>query len=225
MKPEPDIRTILQEAIERKRLQNTVREIASAVDVDSGNLSKFLHGKRDLGAQALDTLCRQLGVQFQLPDDRPFAMRSLLDAMREAIHRYPGSRRAIAKHTEIDVGNLSRFSRGLRDGLKLSNLERLRKFLKLKIIWTGDLVVFAHRRVGKHGAVPIEAVKVACMEHVDLDFSARQVFGRKTTDKDGKGIFPNVPIGLLVDVVYGEKLKDAQTIEMVENPQEFAIEL
>jgi transcriptional regulator with XRE-family HTH domain len=225
MKPQPDIRTILQDAIGRKRLQKTIRAIAAEIDVDSGNLNTFLHGKRDLGAQGLDGLCRQLGVHFVLENEHPIAMRGLLDGMREALRRYPGSRRAIAKHTEIDVGNLSRFSRGLRNGLTLKNLERLRKYLKVRIICTGELIVFTHRRVGWHRAVPVEAVQLACMEYLDLGFSRRKLLGRRTTDENGIGVFRDVPMGSWIDIIYGDTLEYSKTIEMIDNPQELAIEL
>jgi hypothetical protein len=42
----------------------TLLSLAEATGVDTGRLSRFMHGKRGLTAQALDTLFRELGLKI-----------------------------------------------------------------------------------------------------------------------------------------------------------------
>ncbi len=218
-----NLRTTLTEAISRKRFETSSRDIALEARLDAGNLSKFINGVRGLRATRLESLCNTLGVGFLPPGTSFVDRKPMLAALRQARKSHKGSLRAIARHTGIDVGNLSRFFRGERNGLSFSNLELLLRFLKVEIAWTGRLVVLVQRWHGVGRATPLVNITVECIEHPhDYGWNERHL-GVIRTDQNGRAEFGEVGIRSRVDVFVSDILRD--TIEITDSSQEFAVEL
>ncbi len=49
-----------------KNSEDSLRKIAWSAGLDAGNLSRFVQGKRGMGIDALDRLCRTLGLTLTL---------------------------------------------------------------------------------------------------------------------------------------------------------------
>jgi transcriptional regulator with XRE-family HTH domain len=199
-----------------------MRTIAGHGRIDPGNLSRFAHGKRGLSAKSLESLCRSLGIEFVRTGSDDRLGRSLLEIVRQAIADYDGSLRAIAKHTGIDAGNLSRFRRGKRAGLSIENLERLGRFLKLEIAWRGTLVVAMRRESkSKFRLAADKAVhEIECAEHAKSGFRQGRLFGVKKTE-NGNATFRGIPIGTTVDIFIDGRHRE--TVDMLDTEQEFTI--